>query len=1201
MQFYKESISKYENWITEKIINYVKIHNYLKYFENPEESIRKTVRILSDSLQLAMNKYENPPELNSDDYSTDPLSLFGASEAGRQKVNNTDLQISLGLLKYYRQSFVDLLLHVNNENYAEENIRLFINRCFDKIEIGFCREWNSIYQDKKIQKMQNTAKFLTKEKNKLIALLESIEDPILLLDKHNNISYSNKEAANLLKENILPARLFAGNEIFQISGWLLEEVKKYREGVSGEDSFQKEIKVFNVVKHYLIKMKHMNMLDEGKDEIYIIFSDITSVKRAEEHLRRYRQIIEQSPVSIMITNTKGDIEYVNPRFTDLTGYEFDEVFNRNPRIFKSANVSVDYRLLWETINSGREWKGIFQNIKKDGTLIYELTTISTMVDSEGNIINFIAWQEDISDQKKAEDAVAESEMQFRSVWDHSFNGMRLTDQDGIIVRVNEAFCKMVEMEKNLLEGMPISLTYFTDNRAAIIERYKLHFNSNTIESSFEKEMLLWNGKAKWLEVTNSILRLANNRTLVLSVFKDITENKLAEQFIIRSQDKLRESEKKYRQLVENSHEGIWVTDKDSRTTYMNHSMCRLLDYHFDEMIGRVILDFVYRDDIGLVKDKNEKRQSKISDQYELRLKKRDGTIITVNISASPILDEMDNYNGTLGIVSDITSKKLIENTLKYERHLFMSLMDNIPDFIYFKDLESRFTRINMSLAKRFGLRHPKEAIGKTDFDFFDVKPAESFRNDETRIMTSGLGMFNVDEMNASRAGKVSWFVTTKIPLKDQTGKIIGVFGISRDITDRKLMEKVLWNEKEELNVTLRSVGEGVITTNKDERIVLLNKKAEEITGYAQDEVLNKNLTEVFLIIERRAGNSFVNPIKNMMRSHNLESLEGQSVLISKNNCEKMVSYNVSAIKDRENNYTGFVLVFKDISEKIKLESQTALSQKMESIGQLAAGISHEINTPMQYIGDNTRFLKDSFEDIREILDCAEHLLNAENQEFNIEQCILQLKNIRKNIDLEYLKLEIPNAIDQSLTGIDRVRQIVLAMKDFAHPGVKSKALSDLNHGIEVTATISRNEWKYVADLETILDPTLPLVYCSMDEINQVILNMIVNSAHSIRDIIDKGKIEKGKITIKTKNENNFACVSISDTGMGIPKEIINKVFDPFFTTKEVGEGTGQGLAIAHDIIVNKHKGSIEVESAIEKGTTFIIKIPIMDEQNGKGK
>jgi len=166
------------------------------------------------------------------------------------------------------------------------------------------------------------------------------------------------------------------------------------------------------------------------------------------------------------------------------------------------------------------------------------------------------------------------------------------------------------------------------------------------------------------------------------------------------------------------------------------------------------------------------------------------------------------------------------------------------------------------------------------------------------------------------------------------------------------------------------------------------------------------------------------------------------------------------------------------------------------------------------------------------------------------------------------------------------------MKDFAHPGKKEKKLADINKAIERTVTISRNEWKYVAELETNLEPGLPLIYCVVDEINQVILNMIVNAAQAIKEAVNKGSLAKGKITVTTKKDENFVYILIRDNGTGIPGAMIDKIFDPFFTTKEVGKGTGQGLAIAHDIIVTKHKGNIQVESEMGKGTMFTIRLPI---------
>jgi len=199
--------------------------------------------------------------------------------------------------------------------------------------------------------------------------------------------------------------------------------------------------------------------------------------------------------------------------------------------------------------------------------------------------------------------------------------------------------------------------------------------------------------------------------------------------------------------------------------------------------------------------------------------------------------------------------------------------------------------------------------------------------------------------------------------------------------------------------------------------------------------------------------------------------------------------------------------------------------------------------------------------------------------------------IAEDIDLQFLIEEIPAAVEQTLDGIGKVSKIVKAMKEFSHPGSKDKTMVDLNRAIDNTITICRNEWKYVADVDTEFDASLPLVSCFPDEFNQVILNIIINAAHAIGDIVNEG-VSKGKITIRTKQKGNMAEISISDTGKGIPKSIIKKIFDPFFTTKEVGKGTGQGLAISYDVIVNKHGGTLAVESEPGKGATFIIRLPL---------
>jgi signal transduction histidine kinase len=264
---------------------------------------------------------------------------------------------------------------------------------------------------------------------------------------------------------------------------------------------------------------------------------------------------------------------------------------------------------------------------------------------------------------------------------------------------------------------------------------------------------------------------------------------------------------------------------------------------------------------------------------------------------------------------------------------------------------------------------------------------------------------------------------------------------------------------------------------------------------------------------------------------------------------------------------------------------------MEAIGQLAGGIAHEINTPIQFVGDNVRFLSDSLSNITRLLEQYQRLLAAAKTGDCPEALIETCEAANHKADLEYLLAEIPKTIEQSTEGIDRVATIVRAMKEFSHPGSKEKTVVDLNKAIQNTVTVARNEWKYVADLHTKLDPSLPPVPCLVGEFNQVVLNMIVNASHAIADVV-KGTGGKGTITICTSRVGDFVEVRIADTGMGIPESIRHKIFDPFFTTKEVGKGTGQGLAMARSVIVRKHGGSIAVDSEVGKGTTFLIRLPL---------
>ncbi len=392
----------------------------------------------------------------------------------------------------------------------------------------------------------------------------------------------------------------------------------------------------------------------------------------------------------------------------------------------------------------------------------------------------------------------------------------------------------------------------------------------------------------------------------------------------------------------------------------------------------------------------------------------------------------------------------------------------------------------------------------------------------------------------------------------------------------------------QLSITLASITDGVISIDPQNRIILMNRVAEDLTGWSFDKAKGKLFPSIFRIQSTMTAEA---PTMDMPDCRNSFSLHGFT-LISHNDERYAIDGNYSPILHEDGRLLGHIAVFRDQSEKQKLQAQMALTSKLQSIGQLAAGVAHEINTPMQFIGDNTGFLRKSFDEIASLLESYQHLEMECGARGHCSEALSKIMKTRQEVNSEYLIKEIPTAIDETLSGIERVTKLVKAMKTFSHPTEGKMQECDLNKSIEATINVCRNEWKYVADLELDLDPDLPLAPCLVDELNQVILNMITNSAHSIQDAIDAGRFQKGTLEIATRKASNEVHIIVRDSGMGMSPEVSKKIFDPFFTTKEPGKGTGQGLAISHDIIVNKHKGRIEVESEIGKGTQFIIVLPL---------
>jgi signal transduction histidine kinase len=272
------------------------------------------------------------------------------------------------------------------------------------------------------------------------------------------------------------------------------------------------------------------------------------------------------------------------------------------------------------------------------------------------------------------------------------------------------------------------------------------------------------------------------------------------------------------------------------------------------------------------------------------------------------------------------------------------------------------------------------------------------------------------------------------------------------------------------------------------------------------------------------------------------------------------------------------------AEHERLQSELRVAQRLEAVGQLASGIAHEINTPLQFVGDSMRFLRSSFEELQQLGDEYKAVCGED------EAALERIRHAEDEADLEYLKERVPAAFDRAEDGIGRVTSIVAAMKDFGRPLQAERAPADLNAALRSTLAVAQNEYKYAADIDAEYGE-LPLVVCNVSEINQVFLNLIVNAAHAISDSAAPQTTARGTIQIRTMSENDTAVITVGDTGPGVPSEIRERIFDAFFTTKAVGHGTGQGLTISTSI-VDKHGGSLTLADDLPQGAMFTIRLPI---------
>lgn len=396
----------------------------------------------------------------------------------------------------------------------------------------------------------------------------------------------------------------------------------------------------------------------------------------------------------------------------------------------------------------------------------------------------------------------------------------------------------------------------------------------------------------------------------------------------------------------------------------------------------------------------------------------------------------------------------------------------------------------------------------------------------------------------------------------------------------------LAEERDKFASVFRSAAVGMVIADAEGRVMEVNPALQTMLGRQPNELVGKRAED---LVDRVDADVCLSTVRDLSSSK-VVAHWGRWRIVHKNGDRVIADAQTTAVLDDQGRTKMIISIIEDITEKNRLEIELRHSQKLESVGRLAAGIAHEINTPIQFVGDNINFLSGTFEQLLALCDMYRQLCTKAAGAPLSEADLAYQKQQEDEADLDYIRSAVPTSLASTIDGVGRVARIVQSMKAFAHPDRGERSIADINAGLRNTLIVATNELKYVAKVETELGD-IPPISCYLSDLNQVFLNLLVNAAHAIGDVVGQSG-QRGTIRVRTYVEGDNLVVAIGDTGSGIPPAVQTRIFDPFFTTKAVGKGTGQGLALARSVVVEQHGGTISFETQTGKGTTFFIRLPL---------
>jgi PAS domain S-box-containing protein len=993
--------------------------------------------------------------------------------------------------------------------------------------------------------MRRIERALLESENKYRVILEEANEAYLEIDPKGNITFVNDAACRHLG--------YAREELVGLNYKAItrfEDVHSRVEiwgGVFSTGIPQHRIEYRNVRKDGSIYYAECSIfpLQDPSGKIVglrTMAQDISRRKWAEEELRKseekYRNILVEIDESYAEVDLKGNITFVNDALWRKLGYSKEEVMGLNYKAYTPPDqIREKARIYSEVARTGKPvyWHP-FVHLYKDGQPAFSEACVFPLRNEKGEIIGLRTISRDVTQAKMAEHELQKRALMLDSAYDSiiAFNNL------GNIIYANERACQTHGYEPAEMHNMNIVDLLGDEDIAALDNRIialqeKGYLQYEAIHKRKDGSFFPVEGRTRVVDIAGQPIFIASHT--------DITLRRQMEKALV-------ESESKYRSLVESGGASIAIVDIEGKFTFVNDTLCTMTGYSREEILEKNSLDFVHPEDRDRAAQLflEARGEGKTGIHMETRALHKDGHIIW--FYASPVeLKINEKLVGFSVILQDITERKRAEETVRQNEEKYGTILEEIDEHYAEIDAKGNFTFVNEAMCRYFGYSR-EEMIG---MNYKTYAPPESLKQRQavfSEVFKTGKPTYwqlfeDMVKDGSRRLVEISIF-----PLKDNEGEIVGLRTIGRDVTDRKQAEANLRESEERYRLLAENSLDVIFTTDMGAQLTYISPSVRYLTGRGAEEIMTmfrqNTLTAESLGVSLREGHRFQQCLKALAEDPSRTEVF-EFALKHREGYINWAEVQMSVMRDKFNQAAGILGVIRDISQQKKMTERLVSADRLASLGEMAAGLAHEVNNPLTAVMGFSYLLlqnPDTPEDVR-----------------NDVEAIYREGKRAAEIIRNFLTFARGQKPEKQAIYINDILQEVLKLR---HNQME-------NENIQVNL----NLWE-----------DLPAIQGDISQLQQVFLNIILNAEYFMYRTN-----RRGTLTVNTQFTDGKVIVVIRDDGPGVAPEAISRIFDPFYTTKEVGEGTGLGLSICHGIVM-EHGGTIFAESELGRGATLIVELPV---------